>query len=184
MCESSGRLLTMPVGPRVTMPSASIAVPIAIESAVAPFVSNEKRKGAAMQRTPRPYSSRPCAKRGTDPRRISRRSVSSATTAILSRRPAGAGPPEGGVSAVAAWARLFPVSEPTAKTPQELSPRMFDNPVLELLSRVHPAVPPLLYLPVIAFLLGRALGPHDLGLVPVIGAFFGGLFFWSLAEYL
>jgi sterol desaturase/sphingolipid hydroxylase (fatty acid hydroxylase superfamily) len=61
---------------------------------------------------------------------------------------------------------------------------MFENPVLELLSRVHPAVPPLLYLPVIGFLLFRALGPHDLGVVPVVGAFFGGLFFWSLAEYL
>ena len=61
---------------------------------------------------------------------------------------------------------------------------MFENPVLELLSRVHPAVPPLLYLPVIAFLLGSALGPHDLGLLSVVGAFFGGLFFWSLAEYL
>ena len=61
---------------------------------------------------------------------------------------------------------------------------MFDNPVLELLSRVHPAVPPLLYLPLIVFLLARSLGPHDLGLAPVVGAFFGGLFFWSLAEYL
>jgi sterol desaturase/sphingolipid hydroxylase (fatty acid hydroxylase superfamily) len=61
---------------------------------------------------------------------------------------------------------------------------MFENPVLELLSRVHPVVPPLLYLPVIVFLLARALGPHDLALLPVVGAFFGGLFFWSLAEYL
>ena len=34
---------------------------------------------------------------------------------------------------------------------------MFDNPILERLSRVHPVVPPLLYLPVIAFLLSVAV---------------------------
>ena len=61
---------------------------------------------------------------------------------------------------------------------------MFENPVLEALSRVHPAVPPLIFLPVIGYLLVRSLGPHDLAPAGVIGAFFAGLAFWSLAEYL
>src|SRR2546427_367417 len=61
---------------------------------------------------------------------------------------------------------------------------MFENPILERLSRVHPVVPPLLYLPVVVFLLGRALGPEHLQATPVVGMFFGGLVAWSLPEYL
>jgi 4-hydroxysphinganine ceramide fatty acyl 2-hydroxylase len=61
---------------------------------------------------------------------------------------------------------------------------MFANPVLELLSRVHPAVPPLLYLPVVTFCLARALAHEQLGVAPVAGAFVLGLVGWSLAEYL
>ena len=32
-----------------------------------------------------------------------------------------------------------------AEHPREISPRMFDNPILEWGSRVHPIVPPLIY---------------------------------------
>jgi sterol desaturase/sphingolipid hydroxylase (fatty acid hydroxylase superfamily) len=76
------------------------------------------------------------------------------------------------------------VSTRTAKSPQELSPRMFDNPVLELFSRVHPAVPPLIYLPLVSFLLYRALGPEGLSPGGVAGAFVLGLAIWTLTEYL
>jgi dihydroceramide fatty acyl 2-hydroxylase len=68
--------------------------------------------------------------------------------------------------------------------PQELSPRMFENPLLERLSRVHPVVPPLIYLPVVAILLAQAVGHEQLGVASVAGGFLGGLAFWSLAEYL
>jgi sterol desaturase/sphingolipid hydroxylase (fatty acid hydroxylase superfamily) len=61
---------------------------------------------------------------------------------------------------------------------------MFDNPVLEVLSRVHPVVPPLLYLPVVTVCLVRAIGHEDLGVAPVAGMFALGLLAWSLAEYL
>jgi sterol desaturase/sphingolipid hydroxylase (fatty acid hydroxylase superfamily) len=61
---------------------------------------------------------------------------------------------------------------------------MFENPVLELLSRVHPIVPPLIYLPVMTFALVRAIGHEGLGVVPVAGVFLAGLVTWSLAEYL
>jgi dihydroceramide fatty acyl 2-hydroxylase len=68
--------------------------------------------------------------------------------------------------------------------PQELSPRMFENPLLERLSRVHPVVPPLIYLPVVTVLLVLAIGKEDLGVAAVAGVFLCGLAFWSLAEYL
>jgi 4-hydroxysphinganine ceramide fatty acyl 2-hydroxylase len=61
---------------------------------------------------------------------------------------------------------------------------MFDNRFLEACSRVHPAVPPLLYLPVVAICLIVAIADKGLGVGSVVGVFFIGLFFWSLAEYL
>ena len=61
---------------------------------------------------------------------------------------------------------------------------MFENPVLELASRVHPAVPPLLYLPVVTVCLVLAIGREDLGVPSVAGVFVLGLAFWTLAEYL
>ena len=60
---------------------------------------------------------------------------------------------------------------------------MFDNPLLELASRVHPAVPPLLYLPVVGVCIGLAIGRYDLGVGAVAGVFVLGLAAWSLAEY-
>jgi sterol desaturase/sphingolipid hydroxylase (fatty acid hydroxylase superfamily) len=60
---------------------------------------------------------------------------------------------------------------------------MFENPILEWGSRVHPAVPPLLYLPVIAFLLTRAVAHYDLAVPAVVGAFGAGVATWSLGEY-
>jgi sterol desaturase/sphingolipid hydroxylase (fatty acid hydroxylase superfamily) len=60
---------------------------------------------------------------------------------------------------------------------------MFENPILEWGSRVHPAVPPLLYLPVIAFLLTRAVAHFDLAVPAVVGVFAAGVATWSLGEY-
>lgn len=61
---------------------------------------------------------------------------------------------------------------------------MFENSLLERLSRVHPAVPPLIYLPVVVFMLARALAHEHLGVAAVAGVFLCGLFSWSLMEYL
>ena len=61
---------------------------------------------------------------------------------------------------------------------------MFDNPILEWGSRVHPVVPPLIYLPVIGFLLTRALGHENLSAGSVLGVFALGILAWSLTEYL
>ena len=48
---------------------------------------------------------------------------------------------------------------------------MFDNPILEWGSRVHPIVPPLIYLPVISFLLSVAINAEDLTVSAVAGVF-------------
>jgi sterol desaturase/sphingolipid hydroxylase (fatty acid hydroxylase superfamily) len=64
------------------------------------------------------------------------------------------------------------------------SPRMFDSDLLDKLSRVHPAVPVVIYLPEIAVLLALAVSaegaPSSLGL---IGLFVGGYLLWTLSEY-
>src|SRR5919107_2517228 len=61
------------------------------------------------------------------------------------------------------------------------SPRMFDNELLDKLSRVHPAVPVFIFVPAIAVLIGFAVGKTSgLGLA---GLFVAGYFFWTLSEY-
>jgi sterol desaturase/sphingolipid hydroxylase (fatty acid hydroxylase superfamily) len=64
------------------------------------------------------------------------------------------------------------------------SPRMFDSDLLDKLSRVHPAVPVVIYVPEIVVLLALAIsaggGPSWLGLV---GLFAGGYLLWTLSEY-
>jgi sterol desaturase/sphingolipid hydroxylase (fatty acid hydroxylase superfamily) len=74
-------------------------------------------------------------------------------------------------------------AEQAGSTLQEVSPRMFENPILEWGSRVHPVVPPLLYLPLIGFLLVRAIGHYDLAAPAVTGVFLAGIATWSLGEY-
>jgi sterol desaturase/sphingolipid hydroxylase (fatty acid hydroxylase superfamily) len=61
---------------------------------------------------------------------------------------------------------------------------MFDNPILEWGSRVHPVVPPLIYLPVIGLLLVRAIGHEHLSAGSVLGVFALGIVAWTLTEYL
>jgi dihydroceramide fatty acyl 2-hydroxylase len=62
------------------------------------------------------------------------------------------------------------------------SPRMFDSNILDRLSRVHPMVPPLIFVPAIVALLvvGARGEPTTL---QVIGLFVGGYLFWTLTEY-
>src|SRR3954466_12188765 len=61
------------------------------------------------------------------------------------------------------------------------SPRMFENPLLDALSRVHPVVPPIIFLPAIAvtFLAGL----HRVGTGNALLALVIGYVAWTLAEY-
>jgi dihydroceramide fatty acyl 2-hydroxylase len=61
------------------------------------------------------------------------------------------------------------------------SPRMFDSALLDKVSRVHPSVPPILFVPVITFMLveGIIRGAGWLSLAEILG----GYLFWTLTEY-
>jgi sterol desaturase/sphingolipid hydroxylase (fatty acid hydroxylase superfamily) len=61
------------------------------------------------------------------------------------------------------------------------SPRMFESELLDKLSRVHPAVPPILFTPVIIFMLVEGL-VRGSGWA-TIGWLAGGYAFWTLSEY-
>jgi len=61
------------------------------------------------------------------------------------------------------------------------SPRMFDNELLDRLSRVHPVVPPLLFGPAIVLLYAR--GDADLGTGSALAWALGGYVLWTLTEY-
>jgi sterol desaturase/sphingolipid hydroxylase (fatty acid hydroxylase superfamily) len=61
------------------------------------------------------------------------------------------------------------------------SPRMFDRDWLDRLSRVHPVLPLVIFIPAIAVLF--ALGQERVP-APEVGAWlFGGYLFWTLTEY-
>ncbi len=61
------------------------------------------------------------------------------------------------------------------------SPRMFDNELLDRLSRVHPVVPVVIFLPAIVVLF--VLGVQRAGFGWALLEAAGGLVFWSLTEY-
>jgi len=62
------------------------------------------------------------------------------------------------------------------------SPRMFDSPFLDRLSRVHPAVVPLIFVPAIA-VLAVAAWPILEPRWTIFAWAAGGWFFWTLTEY-
>ena len=65
---------------------------------------------------------------------------------------------------------------------KDVSVRIFKSNFLELFSHVHPAVPHLIFIPVIGFTLylsfSRGLDPSRVGLL-----FLGGILMWTVAEY-
>jgi dihydroceramide fatty acyl 2-hydroxylase len=62
------------------------------------------------------------------------------------------------------------------------SPRLFENPMLDKLSRVHWTVPLLVYMPVVALLAGLSLNALSIPLV--LGLVALGYLLWTLTEYL
>ena len=61
------------------------------------------------------------------------------------------------------------------------SPAIFRWKVADRLTRVHPAVPPLIFVPAIAVL--GSVGSGDLGWLSYLLALAGGYAFWTLCEY-
>jgi sterol desaturase/sphingolipid hydroxylase (fatty acid hydroxylase superfamily) len=63
------------------------------------------------------------------------------------------------------------------------TPRMFKNPILESLTRVHWTTPLVCYVPMMVWLLYRSLSVFAVSWPRVGGLFLGGVAFWTLAEY-
>jgi dihydroceramide fatty acyl 2-hydroxylase len=61
------------------------------------------------------------------------------------------------------------------------SPRMFESDLLDKLSRVHPAVPVVIFVPAIVAM--AALGVARNGVLAAIGWTFAGYIVWTLTEY-
>jgi dihydroceramide fatty acyl 2-hydroxylase len=61
------------------------------------------------------------------------------------------------------------------------SPRMFESELFERVSRVHPVVPPLIFVPAIVVLLVEGI-IHGSGW-PTLAWLAGGYLFWTLTEY-
>jgi dihydroceramide fatty acyl 2-hydroxylase len=58
---------------------------------------------------------------------------------------------------------------------------MFDSDLLDRLSRVHPVVPPLIFLPAVGVLF--AIGARQSTTLGAVGLIAGGWLFWTLTEY-
>lgn len=63
------------------------------------------------------------------------------------------------------------------------SPKMFENEWLDKLTRVHWTVPLLLFVPVIIYMLYKAIFLFQLSALTIIGYMLIGLFIWSFVEY-
>jgi dihydroceramide fatty acyl 2-hydroxylase len=61
--------------------------------------------------------------------------------------------------------------------------RMFENDVLERFSRIHPATPFVVWIPIALFFVARSVLRHDLAPAAVAGLFLCGTFAWTFAEY-
>jgi sterol desaturase/sphingolipid hydroxylase (fatty acid hydroxylase superfamily) len=61
------------------------------------------------------------------------------------------------------------------------SPPMFDSRLLDRFTRVHPAVPPLIFVPAIAIMAGY--GVSRVGALEGVALIFAGYVFWTLFEY-
>jgi sterol desaturase/sphingolipid hydroxylase (fatty acid hydroxylase superfamily) len=62
--------------------------------------------------------------------------------------------------------------------------RIFENPILERFTHVHPLTPLVFWGPVMVALLYRAMAVHEFGVGAVVALFAAGLFVWTLVEYL
>ena len=66
----------------------------------------------------------------------------------------------------------------------EESIRLFDHPVMEALSKVHYSVPPLIFVPVIAYFVYLGIVETALGWIDFIAWLALGLLAWTMTEYI
>ncbi len=75
-------------------------------------------------------------------------------------------------------AKRFYVSNKNESVP------MFESKFMEFFSHIHPATPVILYVPVIVYLLYRALAPGQMPILAVMVLFLIGVLMWTLLEYM
>lgn len=64
------------------------------------------------------------------------------------------------------------------------TPKLFKNEFLETLTKVHPAVPVIIFAPIVVYLLNEGLIQQHGSFKNIFGLFLSGLFFWTGFEYL
>ena len=62
--------------------------------------------------------------------------------------------------------------------------RVFENPILERFTHLHPLTPLVLWTPIIAWLLWHSVRVLEFGWLELLGFAVAGLFTWTLTEYL
>jgi sterol desaturase/sphingolipid hydroxylase (fatty acid hydroxylase superfamily) len=62
--------------------------------------------------------------------------------------------------------------------------RMFKSDFMESLSRVHPSVPLIIFVPVILYMLYLSIFDFKIGVLSIVGLVIFGLFIWTITEYL
>ena len=62
--------------------------------------------------------------------------------------------------------------------------RMFKSDFMESLSRVHPSVPLIIFVPVILYMLYLSIFEFKIGVLSILGLIIFGLFIWTVTEYL
>jgi len=63
------------------------------------------------------------------------------------------------------------------------SVRMFESDFMEFFSHVHPAIPLVIYLPLMTYMLYLGLFERGIAAAVVAGLFVAGVLIWSLVEY-
>jgi sterol desaturase/sphingolipid hydroxylase (fatty acid hydroxylase superfamily) len=71
----------------------------------------------------------------------------------------------------------------SSRSARPTTTRMFESDLIEYFSRIHPATPFVVWLPVLGYVAYRVYGRHDLALGPALGLGVAGFFIWTLTEY-
>ncbi|NKQ38528.1 MAG: fatty acid hydroxylase [Methanosarcinales archaeon] len=66
---------------------------------------------------------------------------------------------------------------------EDVSPRIFDNPILDFLSRVSWWVVPIIYVPMIAYFSYVAIATPNISILKFVLYFVLGVFIWTFMEY-
>jgi len=61
--------------------------------------------------------------------------------------------------------------------------RMFENKIMEAMSRVHPAVPLIIYLPLVTYFLYLSISTYSVSFVNIFFLVVAGIFVWTFIEY-